>query len=266
MLNEARMRAASSAVLAVVILTAGPAAASAQLGSAAETRSSDVVQELALQEEIYPQRPGWMQWVVQAGVHDTDDEAVAESTIGLELGLVDGVEVQGSVPVEVGLDSGAAGLGQSTLALLWAPLREEGAGVSLFLANSFPARSGVGSAVFEHDAWAIGHYALGRVHAQIGGGVEVQHGRALREARQRDVRVDPQASLALWLHLDTVAIALEGAAEPEEERFAWQLGPTLLWNAVEHVVLIGHANASLGGERPRYEGAVAAVVQTELFR
>lgn len=258
------MRSLAAGSIAALMV---PAVASAQLGSARATPVSDVVQWLGLQEEVFPQDRGELQWKLGVALGHDGHEAIFASAIGLELGVAEGLEIQGEIPLEVGLgSSGRAGLGQSALGMVYGIVDEETVGLSLYVDNLFPARSGPGDDSYSHDAAVIAHYALAGVHAQVLAGVELQHGDALRAQRAEDVRVDPQGAIAIWVDLDTVAIAAEGAAEPDPRGMLWRVGPTLLWAAIRDLVLVAHANASVGLERPLYEGLVGAVLQAEVFR
>lgn len=191
-------------------------------------------------------------------------ELALAPSLGLELGLLEGLELRGALPLEVELDRATGGVGASELGLLSGPLDDEDRRVSLLWNDVLPARSGVGDAVFEDDVEVIGHLSIDRLHAQVATGVEVRHGDVRAQGRT-EAKIDLEIATAIWLHLDRVAIVLAGAGEPERGDLDWELGPTVLVQALEPLVLSAHAHATLGDAVARYEGVIGAIVDDRVF-
>lgn len=257
------MRCLVPVVLAIAVLGA-VSPGLAQRRRRAEPR--DVLQTLALQEEVFAQQRGTLQWELVTSVRTEDEEPVWLGRIGMELGVATGLEVQGDLALESGLESGATGLAAPSLGVVWGVVDEPMLGVTVLARARFPARSGLDEHVFAYDAEVHGHSAISFVHVQAMIGVEVQHGDDLRVQRAQDARVDVQAAVAAWVHAGEVALVLEAAAEPSPGDIEWKVGPTLLVRVLEPLVIQAHGSAELGGDEVLYSGLIGATMQAEMFR
>jgi hypothetical protein len=235
---------------------------------AAAPRVSDVVQALGLQEEIFPQDAGTAQWTFSTGVgvSGSDRALVIDGVIAAEIGVIEGLELRAIAPIEGEPSSGSGGLGSAELGALYGLIDEDEHGLSANARVVLPALSGIGEDVYAYDAELIAHHSIGPVHAQVVGGVELQHGRDLEDQRDEEVRADIEGALAVWVHLESVAIVLEGAAEPMPDRYSWSVGPSVLWQVAEPLVLGAEGQVDLGGDEIEVRGAINLIVQNEVAR
>ncbi len=254
------MRPRLTACAAVIAI-----ALSASIARGQTPEPSSVAARFYLQEEVFPQRVGSLQTSIDAGLESSDDGAIVQGTIGLELGVVPGLEVQAAMQLERAWSGRAGGLGSSSVGVLYGIVDQSHLGLTTSVGATFPSRSGLGDDVFSYQASVIGHLGDGIFHLQALVGAELQHGDDLEQQRSQRVRVDPRGALAAWVQLDAIAIVLESAAEPLPDRYAWRAGPTLLWQISEPFVLGVHGDADFGDDEVEYRGIASLVASSDLF-
>lgn len=185
-----------------------------------------VLQNLFLQEDVFPQPHLATQLGARAAVLREEGEAAVEASGLFELGLGDSWTLSLGAPVSL-LPSDERGLGNVELGLLYSfwVSRNEDVRLTATVGHVLPTRSPAGDNALSHSASFIGYVRLSPLHLQAVASVDVSHGELLPAGP----RVRPAGAAAAILKLDSFGATLELAAQQNfrEPQYLGALG--LFW-------------------------------------
>jgi hypothetical protein len=242
-----------------VVLLAGPATAAAGTGQVDE-----VLQELFLGEAVYPQDAGELQVTAELGAGRLGGpRGRSEATGGLlvELGLTERLQLAARAPVAwVDADGErAAGLGNASVEAMYNPLsdRARGLAVSAGIEVSLPAPSRVGEDAWGVEGFAVAYKVLGRVHANLTVGVELELPRGAGTEREVAVAgaLGVFAPIGRWVPV--LEVRVDAGAEP-----AATMAAGALWHPAGSFEL--GAAVQLGLDARSIGGFMVATVELDL--
>lgn len=169
-----------------------------------------VLQNLFLQEDVFPQPHLATQLGARAAALREEGEASVQASVLFELGLGDSWTLSLDAPVSL-LPSDARGLGNLELGLLYSfwISRHEDVRLTATVDLVLPAPRPAGENAFAHTASFLGYVRFSPLHLQAVISAQVSHGELLPEGP----RVRPAGAAAAILKLESFALTLELSAQ-----------------------------------------------------
>jgi len=241
---RARQRA-SAACLAMLPVPAGVAAEPGKV--------DEVIEELFLGEIAFPQDALELQVTADLGGARAGDVTTLGGGVEVEFGITDRLQLAARVPlarVSAPMER-HAGLGNASLEALYNPLSDRGRGLALSvgLELSLPSPSGAGEDAWTVEAFAALYKVLGRVHANLSVGVELER------------EVSPSAALGVFAPIGRWAPVLELRVEAEAEPAA-VVSAGALWHPIDDLEL--GAAVQVGLDARSFGGFLLATFELEL--